>query len=137
ICTEMIGGNYIVSNGQYCTDDGDCDEGEYCEKEQADHYPPDGNGIGDACDCEGDFDCSGGVDAGDVGPFLDDWNKRTIYLNPCTNEDSCTGDFNCSRGVDAGDVGKFLEDWNKRTIYSNPCPACAGGSYQPWCVYPE
>ena len=44
--------------------DADCgDSGKFCEKTQADNYPPGGNGIGDACDCEADFDCdSPGLD---------------------------------------------------------------------------
>ncbi|MGA1825574.1 MAG: hypothetical protein ACMUIP_13020 [bacterium] len=33
--------------------------------------------------CKADFDCSGGVDAGDVRTFLEEWNHRTIYNNPC------------------------------------------------------
>ena len=32
--------------------------------DQEDTYPPGGNGIGDACECEGDFDCDGNVDGG-------------------------------------------------------------------------
>ena len=96
ICTEFIGDNFIVSNGQYCTADTDCDDGEYCEKEQADNYPPQGNGIGDACDCEGNFDCDDGVTAADVGYFLVEWNQRTIYGAPCTNQIPCYADFNCS-----------------------------------------
>ena len=36
---------------------------------QEDTYPPEGNGIGDACDCEGDFNCDGSVDAIDLGSF--------------------------------------------------------------------
>ena len=30
--------------------------------DQEDTYPPGGNGIGDACDCESDLDCDGDVD---------------------------------------------------------------------------
>ena len=33
--------------------------------------------------CVADFDYSGGVDAGDVGAFLDEYLQRTIYSNPC------------------------------------------------------
>ena len=100
--------------------------------DQEDTYPPLRNGIGDACDCEGNFDCNEGVDAGDVDYFLLEWNHRHIYRDPCTDEDPCIADFNCSGGVDAGDVGKFLEDWNQRNIYDNPCPECVVGD---WCNY--
>ena len=99
---------------------------------QEDTYPPGGNGIGDACDCEGDFDCSGGVDAVDVTAFLADFGREQYYL-PCTNADSCNGDFDCDGDVDADDVSKFLEDFG-REEYFNPCPAC--NPETPWCVYP-
>jgi len=36
--------------------------------------------------CVADFDYSGGVDAGDVGAFLDEYLQRTIYSNPCPPE---------------------------------------------------
>ena len=51
---------------------------------QEDTFPPQGNGIGDACDCECDFDCSGGVDANDVTAFLTDFGRST-FNNPCNN----------------------------------------------------
>jgi aminopeptidase N len=98
---------------------------------QEDTYPPGGNGIGDACDCESDFNCDGNVDADDVRPFLDDFGRST-YNNPCTNTSSCNGDFNCDVNVDADDVTKFLEDFG-RSHYNNPCPNCVAGT---WCVYP-
>ena len=132
-CTKIIGANDIVSNGQYCMTDEDCADGEYCERSQADNYPPGGNGIGDACDCEGNFNCDGSVDGGDVGPFLAHLNKRLAISNPCTNEDPCKGDFNCDGSVDGGDVLKFIEDWNKRLAIDNPCPPC--DPEEPWCSY--
>ena len=101
--------------------------------DQKDNYPPDGNNIGDACDCEGDFDCNLSVDTTDVNLFLDDFLKRIAFSNPCTNEDPCNGDFNCDTSVDVADVVIFLKDWNKRNIYNNPCPPCTGEN---WCIYP-
>jgi hypothetical protein len=131
-CTEDNGFNFIVSTGQFCSVDGDCDSGEFCEKVQADNYPPGGgNGIGDACDCEADFNCSSAVDGGDVGDFLANFG-RSIFVNPCTNEDQCLGDFNCDVDVDGGDVEKFLEDFG-RSSFINTCPACV---QEDWCVYP-
>ena len=32
--------------------------------------------------CEGDFDCDGDVDGGDVEKFLEDFGRST-YINPC------------------------------------------------------
>ena len=42
-------------------------------RNQEDTFPPQGNGIGDACDCESDFSCDGDVDADDVTAFLADF----------------------------------------------------------------
>jgi len=98
---------------------------------QEDTYPPQGNGIGDACDCEANFDCDTDVDANDVTAFLTDFG-RSIYNNPCTNENQCQGDFSCDGDVDATDVTKFLEDFG-RSQYNNQCPLCTSGT--PWCVY--
>jgi len=99
---------------------------------QEDTYPPQGNGIGDACDCECDFDCSGSVDANDVTEFLGDFGRST-FNNPCTNALPCNGDSNCDGNVDALDVNKFLEDFG-RSQYNNPCLPCVAG---PWCNYPQ
>jgi hypothetical protein len=79
---------------------------------QQDTYPPQGNGIGDACDCEGNFNCDCGVDALDVSLFLVDMG-RNQYFNPCSNDNPCNGDFACDRAVDANDVLKFLEDFGR------------------------
>jgi len=97
---------------------------------QLDSYPPQGNGIGDACDCEADFDCNGGVDAEDIWLFLIQFG-RTPYFNPCTVWNPCIGDFACDEDVDADDVGKLLEDFG-RNEFNDPCPTCVVGD---WCVY--
>jgi len=99
---------------------------------QEDTYPPQGNGIGDACDCEANFDCDQSVDAGEVMTFLQHFG-RSQYNRPCSNQDPCLGDFTCDKDVDAQDVTKFLEDFG-RSQYNKPCPICTQG--QPWCVYP-
>ena len=112
-------------NPMQCGTDG------FCSMNQEDIYPPQGNNIGDACDCESDFDCSGGVDANDVTAFLGDFGRST-FNNPCTNADPCNGDVDCNANVDANDVNKFLEDFG-RSQFNNPCPACVVGD---WCVYP-
>lgn len=97
---------------------------------QEDTFPPQGNGIGDACDCEANFDCDQDVDANDVTAFLTDFG-RSIYNDPCSNGHQCHGDFSCDGDVDANDVTKFLEDFG-RSQYNNPCPVCVMGG---WCVY--
>ena len=80
--------------------------------------------------CEGDFNCSGGVDAMDVSDFLADFG-RSPFNRPCTNPDPCNGDFNCDVSVDAGDTEVFLEDFG-RSPFTNPCPPCDS---QFDCVY--
>jgi len=118
--------------GKLCMNNGECGTGGICSKNQEDTCPPQGNGIGDACDCEGNFDCDRDVDATDVTSFLADFG-RSIYNKPCINADPCDGDFYCDGDVDANDVTKFLEDFG-RSQYINPCPLCTPGT--PWCVYP-
>jgi hypothetical protein len=97
---------------------------------QEDNYPPQGNGIGDVCDCECDFDCDGDVDADNVATFIADFG-RFEFNNPCANDDHCNGDCECDGDVDSVDVEKFLEDFG-RNHFNNPCPACEVGD---WCVY--
>lgn len=97
---------------------------------QEDTFPPSGNGIGDACDCEADFNCDGNVDATDVGSFLVHFGRNTFF-NPCTNDNPCQGDFLCDTDVDAIDVNNFLEDFG-RSQFFNLCPACVSGD---WCNY--
>jgi hypothetical protein len=138
-CTEIRNGptGGICTSGkvgEICRSDEWCGPPEdpgICSVNQDDTYPPQGNGIGDACDCECDFDCSGGVDANDVSAFLIDFGRST-YNNPCTNASPCNGDVDCNVNVDAIDVNKFLEDFG-RSQFFNPCPACVAGD---WCVYP-
>jgi len=110
--------------------DGVCGDVDNCPNDynpvQSDTLPPQGNGIGDACDCEGNFDCDQDQDGSDLSAFLCN-NERT----DCTNENPCYGDFNCDSTVDAVDVTKFLEDFG-RNQFNNPCPACETGN---WCSY--
>ena len=133
------GNNDLDDLGDICDPDDDndeiLDEEENCPNtpnpNQLDTYPPQGNGIGDACECESDFDCSGSVDSLDVEHFLWDFG-RSEYNDPCTNERWCYGDFLCDGSVDAADVTVFLEDFG-RSEFFNPCPPCEVGT---WCVYP-
>ena len=123
-----------TTTGADSDDDGIPDDTDICPNTpnpgQEDTYPPGGNGIGDACECEGDFNCSGGVDADDVIPFLNDFGRST-FNNPCVNDNQCTGDFDCNGGVDAADLNTFLEDFGRNQFF-NPCPSCETGN---WCSY--
>jgi hypothetical protein len=135
-CPDMPNGPFlgtcIQGNvGSTCISDEACGVNGICSMNQEDTFPPQGNNIGDACDCESDFDCSGGVDANDVTAFLVDFGRSTFF-NPCNNADPCNGDVDCNANVDAADVNKFLEDFG-RSQFNNPCPSCVAGD---WCEYP-
>lgn len=98
---------------------------------QEDSYPPQGNGIGDACDCEGDFDCDSDCDGTDAATFKEHFG-RSQFQQPCTNGDQCKGDFDCDVDVDGTDAAGFKIDFG-RSSFNDPCPACTVGD---WCVYP-
>ena len=97
---------------------------------QEDTCPPLGNGIGDACDCEGNFNCSEDhdVDGSDASMFKVDFGRSTV-LDPCVNESPCNGDFSCDGDVDGTDASLFKQDFGRSSI-QNPCPACVNGG---WC----
>ncbi|MHA2219990.1 MAG: thrombospondin type 3 repeat-containing protein, partial [Candidatus Hodarchaeales archaeon] len=58
---------------------------------QEDTYPPQGNGIGDACECEADFDCDGDVDRYDLETFMANYNQSTLD-KPASAIDLSKGD---------------------------------------------
>ena len=45
---------------------------------QDDTYPTDGNGIGDACECEGNFDCDPDQDGSDAAHFKREFREKHI-----------------------------------------------------------
>jgi hypothetical protein len=97
-----------------------------------DTYPPGGNGIGDTCDCEGNFNCltDQDVDGSDAALLKVDFG-RSVMVNPCVAGDTCNGDFNCDGDVDGSDASLFKQDFGRSSIL-NPCPACVAGE---WCGY--
>jgi cysteine-rich repeat protein len=99
---------------------------------QEDTYPPQTNGCGDACECEGNFNGweDQDVDGSDAFTFKQDFGRSRI-LDPCTNADICNGDFFCEGDVDGTDAFQFKSDFGRSTIL-NPCPSCVT---IPWCVY--
>ena len=115
-------------------DDGFPDEEDNCPHDfnptQEDNYPPQGNEIGDACDCEGDFECDGDCDGTDASTFKLDFG-RSAFENPCEGNDPCNGDFDCDGDCDGTDASLFKTDFG-RSQFSNPCSACVVGD---WCVY--
>ena len=92
-----------------------------------------GNGLGDACYCEGDFDCDNDCDGTDAATFKVDFGRGT-FDNPCEVNNPCNGDFDCDNDCDGTDAALFKQDFG-RSSFSNPCPMCEGGMV--WCSYPE
>ena len=111
--------------------DGDDNCPDHHNPGQEDSSPPGGNGCGDACECEGNFDDDQDQDGSDAATFKVDFG-RSIFVDPCSNSDFCSGDFDCDGDVDGTDAAQFKEDFG-RSSFSNPCPVCPT---EPWCVYP-
>jgi hypothetical protein len=97
---------------------------------QEDTYPPQGNGIGDACDCEGNFNCDADTDSSDAATFKKDYGRSSMS-NSCSNALPCNGDFNCDEDVDSSDAANFKSDFGRSSM-SNACPSCVTGV---WCAY--
>ena len=121
-CAKQLTENLTLIIWNNCSMELLCEPDEFCEMSQLDSN---GNGIGDVCECESDFECDGNVDSEDNIRFNEDFG-RNIYNNPCTSEDPCNGDLDCNHNVDSYDNIKFNEDFG-RNIYNNPCPACDVG----------
>jgi hypothetical protein len=100
---------------------------------QEDSYPPGGNGCGDACECEGNFDDDYDQDGTDASTFKVDFGRSKISGNPCTSARPCNGDFECDTDVDGTNASAFKTDFGRSKISGNPCPICPTN---PWCVYP-
>ena len=116
-----------------CIADGACGPGGLCSMNQQDTYPPQGNGIGDACECEGNFDCSEdrNVDGSDAALFKTDFGRNSFH-SACTATDPCNGDFDCDSDCDGTDAALFKIDFGRNSM-SNPCPMCM--EVAEWCNY--
>ena len=116
-----------------CMTHSDCGTGGYCSREQEDTVPPGGNGIGDACECEGNFNCDEDtdVDGSDASTLKADFGRNS-FQRPCITDDPCNGDFDCDGDLDGTDAARFKEDFG-RSPFINPCPACISGGA--WCRY--
>ncbi len=97
---------------------------------QEDTFPPQGNDIGDACDCESDFDCDGDVDGSDATTFKLYFGRNPLFY-PCDEINPCRGDFDCDQDCDGTDASLFKSDFG-RSEFNNACPACVVGN---WCGY--
>lgn len=134
----LTGGRLNLCNAFPATDsdgDGVADNLDNCpnhyNQDQHDSYPPPGNGMGDACEWEGNFNCSEDqdVDGTDAFTFKVDFG-RSMIGHPCIAADTCNGDFTCDGDVDGSDAFQFKLDFG-RSLIQNPCPACTPGVE--WC----
>ena len=126
---------YLIIDTADTDSDTVCDSYDNCPNDanagQEDSYPPQGNGCGDACDCEGNFDSDQDVDGTDAATFKADFG-RSVFKTPCATGDACNGDFNCDADVDGTDAALFKADFGRGSGL-NPC---ASLTTVPWCVYP-
>ena len=106
----------------------DCDDNclEFYNPEQID---VDSDGNGDICECKGDFEADGDVDATNLSQILEHFG-RNPYTNPCIPEDPCTGDFDNDDDVDADDITVILEEFGRNKWFL-PCPPCFFGFLGP------
>ncbi len=108
---------------------------DYSNPEQNDNYPPGGNGIGDACECEVNFDCDDDVDGTDAALFKQNFG-RSPFKNPCSLETPCYGNVDCDKDQDGGDAAQFKVDFG-RSIYKNPCTDCPGETWCPCTLFDQ
>jgi hypothetical protein len=117
--------------GTACLEHCDCGiTSSYCSTGQEDTYPPGGNNLGDACECEGNFDPDRDVDSSDAATFKVDYGRSSLR-NPCSNSLPCNGDFGCDRDVDSSDAATFKTDYG-RSLLKSPCPI---STTEVWCSY--
>jgi hypothetical protein len=107
-------------------DDGDCDGAPFDDDNcpfhynpgQEDNYPPETNGCGDVCDCEGDVHPigvpDGDVDGSDAFEF-----KQNFGRSDCAASPPCLRDHECDADVDGSDAFKFKTDFGR-----SDCPSC-------------
>ncbi len=102
---------------------------------QEDNLPPGGNTVGDACECEGNFNCDADVDGSDASIFKLYFGRGQFNF-PCNSFNPCRGDFDCDADVDGTDASRFKADFGRNSI-QNPCPESPTCAEPDWCSYPN
>ena len=77
-CVRIVGGLF-KGMGLTCVDSEDCVNDEFCDLNQFDF---DETGVGDACECHGDFDRDRDIDGTDASIFKMGFG-RSKFDNPC------------------------------------------------------
>lgn len=78
-CAETITGVVTSGSGRVCDGAGICPQHESCLTNQEDYN---GNGVGDACECYGDFNHDGDSDGSDAAIFKKTFG-RNQFFRPC------------------------------------------------------
>lgn len=104
-CSKVTGG-VVIGTGVTCLSYEDCQEDEYCDMVQGDCN---NNGIGDACECYADVNCSTKVDLSDLVIM------KGEFLQSCPCQADCNGDNQVNLGDSVIMKTQFLR---------TNCPAC-------------
>jgi len=103
-CAKLAGG-VLIGTGVTCLGYEDCEEDEICDMVQGDCN---GNGIGDACECYADCNCSTKVDLADLVLMKREFQQPPVHAD-------CNGD----NQVNLGDLVIM-----KTQFMRIDCPAC-------------
>jgi hypothetical protein len=77
-CVRIASG-FFVSTGVTCINNNDCEVDQLCDTAQLDF---DETGIGDACECRGNFDGDTDIDGSDAFIFKLGFGRSSLF-NPC------------------------------------------------------
>ena len=78
-CAKTITGVVTTGSGVVCDTAGVCTQAEFCQMHQEDYN---GNGVGDVCECYGDFNLDGDCDGSDAAIFKNTFG-RNLFYRPC------------------------------------------------------
>jgi hypothetical protein len=100
----------VMGSGVPCMDSADCEAGAACQMEQGDCN---GNGVGDACECYADCNCSTAVNMSDLVLMKDQ------YLRDNCAAELCQADCNGDDAVNLSDLMIM-----KAQYFRSDCPSC-------------
>jgi len=100
---------YFIADDGIDTANDNC--ADYYNPDQKDTYPPQGNGIGDACECYANFNYPNDlkVNASDLGVFKLEYGRIDCKTTPPL----CKADGNNDGKVNAQDLGLFKNEYGR------------------------